>query len=264
MIDIRLPNKHKTFLVNEHKNVPSKPGIYQFYNSEKELLYVGKAANLKTRIKAHLSGKSNTHLFYEDFHHVRVYCLSDPADRELLETYMINKLKPKYNISKVYFDRNEPTSEVRNVDYKKFEEILKVIKLMLNERGYSTTKLIEKYLNFKLEGIAKQKHTYFPEFDKFLKENKVSRRGHSFSFCYTSEEKIGIVLNAIIELNLKKNAFSMSELLNYLKDKGKSYDLSNIEEKQLLFEMESFGINKETFPNGVFFCNYYWYKGETA
>jgi Nuclease subunit of the excinuclease complex len=40
------------------KNLPDNPGIYQFKDSSGKVLYVGKAKNLKNRVRSYFSGKS--------------------------------------------------------------------------------------------------------------------------------------------------------------------------------------------------------------
>ncbi|HLG39952.1 MAG TPA: GIY-YIG nuclease family protein, partial [Chitinophagaceae bacterium] len=41
------------------KQLPEKPGVYQFYNDSGDLLYIGKAKNIKKRVSTYF-GKSNT------------------------------------------------------------------------------------------------------------------------------------------------------------------------------------------------------------
>ncbi len=36
-------------------NLPELPGVYKFYNSEEEIIYIGKAKNLKNRVKSYLN-----------------------------------------------------------------------------------------------------------------------------------------------------------------------------------------------------------------
>lgn len=38
---------------SKRKNIPQKPGVYFFYNSNNKIIYIGKAKNLKNRIKSY-------------------------------------------------------------------------------------------------------------------------------------------------------------------------------------------------------------------
>lgn len=81
-------------------------GIYFFYNEKDELLYLGKAKHLRSRIQQHLSGHSNTKTIKHNFKKFRVMYEDDVVSRDILETYLINDLKPLLNYQKVYTYKN--------------------------------------------------------------------------------------------------------------------------------------------------------------
>ncbi|EAL6500295.1 hypothetical protein DSW70_07185, partial [Campylobacter jejuni] len=45
----------KENLENELKTLPNSTGVYQYFNQEGKLLYVGKAKNLKNRVKSYFA-----------------------------------------------------------------------------------------------------------------------------------------------------------------------------------------------------------------
>lgn len=81
-----------------------KGGIFMFYNEKDELLFVGKARKLRPRIKKHFE---DTVSVIKDHRNevtkIEVCVQEDPVDREIYETYIINKLQAKYNEDKVFF-----------------------------------------------------------------------------------------------------------------------------------------------------------------
>lgn len=81
-----------------------KGGIFLFYNNNGELLFVGKARKLRQRIKKHFEDHvSPIKMHRDEVAKIAVCAIEDPVQREIYETYIINKLKAKYNIDKVFF-----------------------------------------------------------------------------------------------------------------------------------------------------------------
>ncbi|NHM30251.1 nucleotide excision repair endonuclease [Neobacillus terrae] len=81
-----------------------KGGIFMFYNNNKELLFVGKARKLRQRIKKHFEDNvSPMKMHRDEVAKISVCIIEDPVHREIYETYIINELKAKYNIDKVFF-----------------------------------------------------------------------------------------------------------------------------------------------------------------
>lgn len=81
--------------------IPVEPGIYQYYNNENELLYVGKAKSLRKRVSSYFSKTYvgyKTHELVKRIHHIEFTIVDSEQDAFLLENALIKEYKPKYNI----------------------------------------------------------------------------------------------------------------------------------------------------------------------
>lgn len=81
--------------------LPTGPGVYQFYDAEGKILYVGKAKNLKKRVnsyfsKNHENGK--TRVLVKKIRSLRHIVVPTESDALLLENNLIKKYQPRYNI----------------------------------------------------------------------------------------------------------------------------------------------------------------------
>ena len=92
--------------IDFHKITRDKGGIFFFYNEKNELLFVGKARKIRQRIKKHFEDNvSPMKNHREEINKIEVYEIEDPMEREIYETYAINQFQAKYNIDKVFFER---------------------------------------------------------------------------------------------------------------------------------------------------------------
>jgi len=81
-----------------------KGGIFLFFNNKDELLFVGKARKLRQRSKKHFEDTVSPIKKHRDEVYKTDICLvEDPMEREIYETYIINKLQSKYNVEKVFY-----------------------------------------------------------------------------------------------------------------------------------------------------------------
>lgn len=89
------------------RNLPDKPGVYQFKNKEGKVIYVGKAKNLKKRVKQYFRG-TLINQFYSDsktlamlskIQDIEVISTDSEVEALLLEQNMIKMLKPRYNVN---------------------------------------------------------------------------------------------------------------------------------------------------------------------
>lgn len=87
-----------------HRIPRDKGGIILLFNAEDELLYVGKARKLRPRVKKHFEDTvSPIKLHRDEVYKIAVCIVEDPTEREIYETYIINKQHAKYNIDKVFY-----------------------------------------------------------------------------------------------------------------------------------------------------------------
>ncbi len=81
--------------------MPSEPGVYQFFNKEDKIIYIGKAKNLKKRIASYFQkniGSRKTKNLVKNIHEIKHIVVSTESDALLLENSLIKKYQPKYNI----------------------------------------------------------------------------------------------------------------------------------------------------------------------
>lgn len=93
--------KENTELQNLIRSLPGKPGVYQYLDKEKKVIYVGKAKNLKKRVasyftKTHQSGKLK--MLVRKIEDVSFVVTNTELDALLLENNLIKKYQPRYNI----------------------------------------------------------------------------------------------------------------------------------------------------------------------
>ena len=83
------------------QTLPNQPGVYQYYDAEGVLIYVGKAKNLKKRItsyftKTHDNGK--TRVLVKKIATIKHIVVETETDALLLENNLIKKHQPRYNV----------------------------------------------------------------------------------------------------------------------------------------------------------------------
>ncbi|MGJ1264918.1 excinuclease ABC subunit UvrC [Sphingobacterium spiritivorum] len=86
----------------ELKRIPHKPGVYQYFDKQDELIYIGKAKDLRNRVGSYfvndnqLSGK--TRVLVRKINRIAFTIVDTEIDAWLLENNLIKKHKPKYNV----------------------------------------------------------------------------------------------------------------------------------------------------------------------
>lgn len=82
--------------------IPADPGIYKYFHHNGELLYVGKAKNLRKRVSSYFTKSFTsykTHELVQRIHHIEFTIVDSEQDAFLLENALIKQYKPRYNIN---------------------------------------------------------------------------------------------------------------------------------------------------------------------
>lgn len=124
-------------LLSQVKQLPNSAGVYHYYDEKGKLLYIGKAKNLKARVKSYFRFSPyftpNHHLnprilkMLHEVYTLHYIVVDNEHDALILENSLIKQLRPKYNIllrddktyPYIYINKNEP--------YPRFEITRKVI-----------------------------------------------------------------------------------------------------------------------------------------
>ena len=83
------------------KIITNSPGVYKFLDKSNRVIYVGKAKNLKKRVRSYFTGKKSdekTRSLVSNISDISVVLVDTESDALLLENNLIKKFKPKYNI----------------------------------------------------------------------------------------------------------------------------------------------------------------------
>ncbi len=83
------------------KTLPESPGVYRYYDDDNNLLYVGKAKNLKKRVTSYFSKEHDTfrlRLMVKKIVDIKTIKVDTEMDALILENNLIKSLTPKYNI----------------------------------------------------------------------------------------------------------------------------------------------------------------------
>ena len=113
------------------RSLPDNPGVYQYFDSEDKLLYVGKAKNLKKRVSSYFNKENyengKTQMLVRKIADVKYIIVNTELDALLLENTLIKKYQPRYNIS-LKDDKTYPWICIKNERFPRVFPTRNVIK----------------------------------------------------------------------------------------------------------------------------------------
>lgn len=138
-------------LAYQLEKIPPSPGIYQYFDATKKLIYIGKAKNLKKRVnsyfqKIHSSKKLS--LLVEKIFKIEYILTRDEYEALLLENNLIKKHKPFFNIQ-LRDDKTYPWICIKNEPFPRVFFTRNFIKDGSQYYGpYSSLKVVQSLLSF--------------------------------------------------------------------------------------------------------------------
>lgn len=88
-------------LKNQINSLPEQPGVYQYFNVNDEIIYVGKAKNLKKRISSYFNkihDQAKTNVLVKHIIYLKYIVVESEEDALLLENNLIKQYQPRYNV----------------------------------------------------------------------------------------------------------------------------------------------------------------------
>jgi excinuclease ABC subunit C len=113
------------------RTLPDNPGVYQYFDEEEKLIYVGKAKNLKKRVSSYFN-KDNyengkTQVLVKKIADIKYIIVNTELDALLLENTLIKKYQPRYNIS-LKDDKTYPWICIKNERFPRIFPTRNVVK----------------------------------------------------------------------------------------------------------------------------------------
>jgi len=120
----------KASLEIQLKTLPKSPGVYQFFDKEEHILYVGKAKNLQKRVRSYFNKNheyGKTRVLVKKIVSIKHIVVETETDALLLENNLIKKYKPRYNIL-MKDDKSYPFICIKKEDFSRVFLTRRVIK----------------------------------------------------------------------------------------------------------------------------------------
>jgi excinuclease ABC subunit C len=111
-------------------NLPEQPGVYKYFDEKEEIIYVGKAKNLKKRVNSYFVKKhdnNKTNVLVSKIRNIQYTIVDTEFDALLLENTLIKELQPRYNIN-LKDDKSYPLIKITKESFPKVYAVRNPIK----------------------------------------------------------------------------------------------------------------------------------------
>ena len=113
------------------KNIPHKPGVYQYWNAENELIYIGKAKDLRNRVGSYFNKdihvNAKTRVLVSRIRNITFTIVDTEIDAWLLENSLIKKHQPRYNVM-LKDDKTYPWIIIKNENFPRIFWTRRIVK----------------------------------------------------------------------------------------------------------------------------------------
>lgn len=118
-------------IANIIKTLPTTPGVYQYYDKDGIVIYVGKAKSLKNRVSSYFNANAQhnakTRILVKKIVNIKTIKVATEMDALLLENSLIKKFQPKYNIQ-LKDDKTYPWIRIKKEPFPRIEYVRRVEK----------------------------------------------------------------------------------------------------------------------------------------
>jgi len=133
------------------QTLPEKPGVYQYFDVNDSIIYVGKAKNIKKRVSSYFNKNQEngkTRVLVKQIVDIKYIVVDTELDALLLENSLIKKYQPKYNIQ-LKDDKTYPWICIKNEPFPRVFTTRRMIKDGSKYYGpYPSVKVVNTLLSF--------------------------------------------------------------------------------------------------------------------
>lgn len=123
--------QHPDKIISLIKTLPDQPGVYQYFDSEGKILYVGKAKNLRKRVSSYFTRdvheNNKTTVLVRKVADIKYIVVETEAEALLLENSLIKQLQPRYNVM-LKDDKTYPWIRITNERFPKVFPTRNIVK----------------------------------------------------------------------------------------------------------------------------------------
>ena len=232
-----------TSLEIQLKTLPNSPGVYQYYDKEDIILYVGKAKNLKKRVASYFTKNhenAKTRILVNKIVSIKHIVVETETDALLLENNLIKKYQPRYNIM-LKDDKTYPWICIKKERFPRVFMTRRVIKDGSEYFGpYTNVRTVKVLLDLIRELYPLRTCNYDLSREKIIAEKyKVCLEYHlgncngpcqDFQEEESYKETIKAIRN-IIKGNFKESVDKFQEIMQLLAEKMEFEEAQKVKEK---------------------------------
>lgn len=190
--------------------LPDSPGVYQYYDKEGKLLYVGKAKNLKKRVNSYFTKQhdnARTRILVRKINDIKHIVVATETDALLLENNLIKKYQPRYNVL-LKDDKSYPWICVKNERFPRVFPTRRMIKDGSQYFGpYTSMKTVHTLLDL-IKGLYSLRTCNYD-----LAEEKIRNGKYKVCLEYHLDNCAGPCEGLYSEIHYNENIKAIQEIL---------------------------------------------------
>ena len=232
--------------------LPNKPGVYQYYDKDEKLLYVGKAKNLKKRVSSYFTKQQDsgkTRVLVKKIVTIKHIVVETETDALLLENNLIKKYQPRYNIL-LKDDKTYPWICIKKERFPRVFSTRKMIKDGSEYFGpYTSMKTVHTLLGL-INGLYPLRNCNYDLSDKKIKSGKYKvcleyHLGNCLGACEGKQTEESYYESIVAIRNILKGNFK--ESLSAFKNQMNNFSENlNFEEAQKVKEKMEILMNYQS------------------
>jgi len=223
-------------LENKLQNLPAEPGVYQFKNEKGKIIYIGKAKNLRNRVRSYFHSSVDspkTKIMVEKVADLELLITSSEMEALILENNLIKQHKPRYNVN-LKDDKSFPYIRITNEPYPQIYSTRTIEKDGSKYFGpYTDVKSMKASLRM-INKLFKIRSCKYWIDDAVIKSKKIKLcLDYHINKCdgpcegLISEKDYNIMVNQVVKLLRGKTDELMAELKSEMNDASANLEFEN-------------------------------------